>query len=165
MNDNDKSNAMCSAKDYLAKLLYGVTLVIYMYVICLLIAGTVNSACDVSGHRHILHRSYNIGDTHSNDCSGLLNTSVLMIITFLYSKHQNVLFIWVKDRGCLNFWKNTNKNICSRFQLICDLLSVWTTLINLILIVLCNPSILNPGPAQNITVMYQNVRGFAPLCL
>ena len=30
------------------------------------------------------------------------------------------------------------------------------------LVIICNPSMLNPGPNNGIKVMYQNVRGFVP---
>ena len=45
-------------------------------------------------------------------------------------------------------------------------MSIWITVLNLVLLVICNTSILNPGPKANeltkLTVMYQNLRGLVP---
>ena len=38
----------------------------------------------------------------------------------------------------------------------------WTSLLAMLLTLVCNMSLLNPGPAQNITGIYQNVRGLIP---
>ena len=57
-------------------------------------------------------------------------------------------------------------NLGSKIKTLIDFISLWTTLLNLILIVLSNPSIINPGPPKDISVIYQNVRGFVPFsCL
>ena len=42
--------------------------------------------------------------------------------------------------------------------------TLWLASLNIVLIVLVNPSILNPGPGTppNITIFYQNVRGLIP---
>ena len=45
--------------------------------------------------------------------------------------------------------------------------TIWTTILNLVLLVICNTSILNPGPDKNnnfshLKVMYQNLRGLVP---
>ena len=52
----------------------------------------------------------------------------------------------------------------SIFSKISHLFSFWLASINLVLIVLVNPSIINPGPNNhhNISVLYQNVRGLIP---
>ena len=38
----------------------------------------------------------------------------------------------------------------------------WSLLLNFLAIVIVNPSLLNPGPIQNISVAYQNVQGLIP---
>ena len=40
---------------------------------------------------------------------------------------------------------------------------VWLTMANLILLTNCNSSIKNPGPANNLSVLYQNVQGLIPV--
>ena len=39
----------------------------------------------------------------------------------------------------------------------------WLTMANLILLVHCNSSIKNPGPANNLSVLFQNVQGLIPI--
>ena len=38
----------------------------------------------------------------------------------------------------------------------------WISALNLVLLVMCNPGIQNPGPSKHFSVLYQNVRGFVP---
>ena len=40
------------------------------------------------------------------------------------------------------------------------IITLWLVLLNLLLIVICNPGIVNPGPV--ISGLYQNARGFVP---
>lgn len=50
-------------------------------------------------------------------------------------------------------------------SVVATLYTYWIALLNIILIVICNPSILNPGPNQDspkLSVFYQNIRGFVP---
>ena len=128
-------------------------------------AGAVKNACDVS--RPSLHRSYNIGLIFFGGIQDTLNYGVLILLTLLYSRRQNSLFTWVLKYSTLGFYCK-RKFKCSGTQRFSNFLTIWTCLLNLMLIVLCNPSIVNPGPPneKNITVMYQNVRGFVPFsCL
>ena len=39
----------------------------------------------------------------------------------------------------------------------------WLTMANLVLLIYCNSSIKNPGPVNNLTVLYQNVQGLIPV--
>ena len=43
-----------------------------------------------------------------------------------------------------------------------NIFTLWITALNLIVIVICNPTISNPGPKPKLSVLYQNVRGFIP---
>ena len=38
----------------------------------------------------------------------------------------------------------------------------WNTVVSMLLILICNMSLLNPGPTQHLSVLYQNVRGLIP---
>ena len=40
---------------------------------------------------------------------------------------------------------------------------LWLTLINLFLVIIANPSLLNPGPLNSLSIMYHNVQGFIPV--
>ena len=45
------------------------------------------------------------------------------------------------------------------------LVLAWLSMLNLYLIVMCNPSIINPGPVNNfgsLSIYYQNVQGLIP---
>ena len=141
---------MTTTKNDIVRIVYGIILVIYMYIICLLLAGATNSACDVS--RPMLHRSYNIGDTLLNDLNSMLNSGVIIIITILYHRRHNELCTWLKRKSCPSIW-NPGVNLGSRIKMLIDFISLWTTLLNLILIVLSNPSIINPGPPKDISVI------------
>ena len=39
---------------------------------------------------------------------------------------------------------------------------LWLASLNIALIIIVNPCIVNPGPSTNPSVLYQNVRGFVP---
>ena len=39
---------------------------------------------------------------------------------------------------------------------------MWVFLLNLILVTVANPSILNPGPGSSLSIYYQNVQGLIP---
>ena len=127
-------------------------------------AGAIENVDDVLVTK--FHRSYNIGPVTFNDTSIniLLNSGTLTLICLLYSRRPFYLFNWVKKYSMLTMC-HKNKRKCSLLQMIGNCFTIWTTLLNLLLIVICNPSILNPGPLTNvgdITVMYHNCRGLVP---
>ena len=43
-----------------------------------------------------------------------------------------------------------------------SVLSIWVYMINLALVTVVNPGMLNPGPGMNLTVYFQNVQGLIP---
>ena len=146
-------------KSDILKIIYGIICVIYMYLICLLLAGAVETACDITATQ--FHRTYNIGFHVANDWNSYLNTATLVILTILYSKRNNGLFTWIYKYGRPSHYLSANRK-CSGTQFLSNILSIWITMLNLVLIVLCNTSILNPGPNTHLKVMYQNVRGLVP---
>ena len=56
-------------------------------------------------------------------------------------------------------------NINKRHSAIIINVITWIHIMNFLLIVICNPSMLNPGPkvTRNLKIMYQNVQGLIPL--
>ena len=157
-------NGKCSSRVEWWNITYVLTLMIYVYEICLLLAGAIESAGDIPTTR--LHRSYDIGSHVDNDWNSLLNSAMMVILMIVYSRQKNHIFPWVSKYICPSslFSKGKNKR-CSGIQFLCNFLTVWTAVINLVLIVICNTSILNPGP-NTLKVMYQNVRGLVPFsCL
>ena len=79
----------------------------------------------------------------------------------MYTTKNQIIFMFN-----MTHFKAYSRSICNTFRRKNMLhfgllhLTLWTATLNLILIVICNPSIINPGPAQkNISVLFQNVRG------
>ena len=130
--------------------------IIYVYVLLLLFAGATKTACDIT--EPTFHRSYDIGFSVLNCWSGLLNIAVILILRLLYDRQGNGIMNWLKKRGCPSFKCKNRTNL----QQLSDKFTIWTTLLNIMLVIICNPSMLNPGPNNSIKVMYQNVRGFVP---
>ena len=90
----------------------------------------------------------------------LLNTWVLIIIFMLIKYKLLVLCHITKNMG---FVKELGNGKLGRVQKFGVFLSFWLTILNLLLIIIANPAIKNPGPCpEDFTVMYQNVRGFVP---
>ena len=54
------------------------------------------------------------------------------------------------------------RHCSSKFCLLLIGICYWSFLINFLVITIVNPSLLNPGPIQNISVAYQNVQGLIP---
>ena len=63
---------------------YGVVCVIYTYLICLLLAGAIDTAQDITVTK--FHRTYNIGLHVANDLNSYLNCATLLIIMIIYSR-------------------------------------------------------------------------------
>ena len=58
---------------------------------------------------------------------------------------------------------NIKKHFCHITN--CVLYTFWVATLNLILIIMCNPTIVNPGPTQKrpqVSVLFHNIRGFTP---
>ena len=146
-------------KDIRRNIIYGVTCVIYVYMICLLLAGAIQTASSTTTTK--LHRAYDIGSHVSNDWNNILNCAVIFIFKMLYSKRYGCTLYWVVKHGRLSHYFSKNRK-CSGIQCLSNLFSIWTSVLNLVLIVICNTGILNPGPNSQLNVLYQNVRGFVP---
>ena len=59
---------------------------------------------------------------------------------------------------------NLSKLVTNTLHGIAVNMMLWISIINLCLIIITNPSLLNPGPVKNMSVLYQNVQGFVPIC-
>ena len=104
--------------------------------------------------------------------NALLKQWYSILILFLINK------IFLNQGHALNFknylkftWACTSKisllgNSGKRFNRLISGLFCWLCLINLALIIIINPSLLNPGPSspksKDLTVAYQNVTGLIP---
>ena len=155
-----------SCKYKILNILYGVVCVIYMYLICLLLAGAVETTSNIIGP-YKFHCSYNIGYSVANNWNNLLNSATIIILMNVYYRRHNGIVAWILK---YSFPKQYLSRKCSKIQFLSNMLTIWTTILNLVLLVICNASILNPGPDDNrrthLKVMFQNVRGLVPFsCL
>ena len=130
-------------------ILYSVVIISYMYVILMLFAGATKTASDIPITK--MHRSYDIGMSPLNSWNGYTNIFILHIFRLLYDKRGNYVF------KCLKKHKHR-----TYIQCVSNQFTIWSTLLNILLVIICNPSLLNPGPNNNLKVMYQNVRGLVP---
>ena len=71
-----------------------------------------------------------------------------------------ILLTFLCDQGINKMKLSSFKMKGGMFSKMKYILSYWLAALNLILIVVCNPAILNPGPL--ISGVFQNVRGFVP---
>ena len=164
VNDNNISGKRISGtcdsyKNEYTMILYGILCITYIYMICMLLAGATKTACDIPATK--LHRSYDIGSSVLNCWNGYLNTAIILIFRLLYDKQGNYIFKWLKKHGCPSHFFVKSKN-CNNLQRVSNHLTIWTSLLNILLVIICNPSLLNPGPNNKLQVMYQNIRGFVP---
>ena len=155
-------------KSDIMKICYGIIIVVYMYIICMLLAGAIETANLNNKTEHNFHCTYNIGHSVTNNWSSLLDCATLMIIMKAYSKKFNDLFSWIyKYSSPIRFMTAKGHKI----QFLSNMITIWMTILNLVLLVICNTSILNPGPTDihkksHLKVMYQNLRGLVPFsCL
>ncbi len=138
-----------------------------MYLLCLLLAGAVETASNNIG-LYKFHCSYNIGLSVVNSWNNLLNSATIIVLMNMYSRRHNDIVAWIQKYSFPKHYFSNRK--CSRTQFLSNMLTIWTTVLNLVLLVICNTSILNPGPDENsrthLKVMFQNVRGLVPFsCL
>ena len=139
---------------------------VYMYVLCLLMALSVDNCLRENLSSGTIPRK--IQNIYSISLNGLLNYCFLLVLTKVF-RHNNINI-------------NTIINLLSRVKgsmislsmksmywilIFSNKKQLWLSALNLILIVICNPPIMNPGPARHfntntISVFYQNIRGFIP---
>ena len=90
----------------------------------------------------------------------------LTFITYFIIHILNQYFFRYKSfKGATMFFRNqVSKNIWigGRVGKYLSMCIIWTFTMNLILVTVANPSILNPGPGSNLSIYYQNVQGLIP---
>ena len=127
-------------KEFL-NILYGIVCVMYIYLICLLLAGAVETASSNTNIEYKFHRSYDIGLCVANDWNSILNSATIVVIMKVYSRWHNGIVTWMLKYSSPHCYFSTKG---SRIQFLSNMLSIWTTVLNLVLLVICNTSILNP---------------------
>ena len=140
-------------KSEMLTIIYGAMCVIYTYLICMLLAGAVTTSCNIKDYK--FHRTYDIGQHVANDWNSLLNSATIIVLTIIFSKRKKKVG-WIVKYGYPGHYLSAK---CSIYKFLCNMTSIWITMLNLVLLVICNTSILNPGPRTNemtkLTVMYQ----------
>ena len=121
-------------------------IILYMYILLLLMALLMNISINCTGTYSPAPGiiSATILNTKRRD---MLNGCFLIIFMYIIKSKSRVL------RNSSIF-----ANIAAQYTL-------WVAMLNFILIVISNPTIINPGPRPKnpkISVLYQNVRGFIP---
>ena len=86
------------SKNEFLKITYGLVCVIYVYLICMLLAGAIETASNLTVTK--LYRTYNIGPFVANDIHSYLNCATILIVMIAYSRKYNYLFTWF-----LQAWK------------------------------------------------------------
>ena len=82
-----------------------------------------------------------------------MNLFMLYVSVYMSKRSKRLLKMLVSTVGKFNKRRGNWSESTS------SLVTVWGTLLNLLLIVYSNLSLLNPGPTKNISVLYQNVGG------
>ena len=111
--------------------------------------------------------SQNIYISINLSCSYRLNTHTLHLIKLL----QAILtcFVYLKHvRSPPTFFSAIHKikaslRTYSRFSALLSNSILWLSILNLILVVIVNPSMINPGPTEGLNIAYQNVQGLIPI--
>ena len=80
------------------------------------------------------------------------------IAYFLRKSHKKLSLVMIYRHLRYNYPKNSNcvYKIFRKYV-------IWSASLNLILLTFSNMSILNPGPVNNLSVLYQNVQGLLPI--
>ena len=143
-------------------ILYTIGLVMYVYIICLILAmvGKEETAFAIKYVGYIT----NYCNTSHAYISGLrtyLNSGYITLITILLKIDFRRTVEIFKCFGCMS-GKTARKVKMRILQRLGLLISCWLAVLNILLIVISNPSILNLGPSKDLSVLYQNVRGFVP---
>ena len=192
-------------------ILAGFLLTLYVYAICILLAGAVTTACDVPIRNEL--NNFMLGGGLNEKLGSYLNLSLILCLSLLYNRYRTRAMLQAKSKTKPSrttrvhlqgsFFDlvgkaitmsvsafNLGTIICTNpFYLCLFVLKVsahvsthawsgvmnantrckaslifwkWISALNLVLLVMCNPGIQNPGPSKHFSVLYQNVRGFVP---
>ena len=159
-----KNGLLCRPAGSVCFVFKFVCLILYTYILCLNMAFTVDiirseSVREIfssSPFRHDLYTSY--WNVNINMITMLnlfvLSYVILAILTLFQRLPRNF-----KVKHVLKYLR-----MYSMGSKVSHLYTMWIASLNMVLIVLVNPSILNPGPDNppNLTIFYQNVRGLIP---
>ena len=139
-------------------------IVLYFYILLFLMMIVL----DISPSTHGNYNMENTFPTVSSAFYPSLITRHFLNILFLSIIGMSMNFIIIRcknsNRPVFKLISKYNSTY-SMFSKFSHAITIWIVSINLLLIVLTNPAIVNPGPSQNvskISLLYQNVRGLIP---
>ena len=190
-------------------ILTGFLLTLYVYAICILLAGAVTTACDGPNRAEL--NNLMLGVSLYEKLGSYLNLSLILCLSLLYNRYRMRAMLQAKTKPSRTTRVHPKESllglvgkaitisvsafnvgtiICTNpFYLCLFVLKVsanvsthawggvlkanirckasvlfwkWISALNLILLVICNPGMQNPGPSKHFAVLYQNVRGFVP---
>ena len=119
-------------KNEFITLMTGTVSIVYVYMICLLMAGVIESANDIDQYR--FHCAYDIGmgvprNWNIPNWNSILNCATLWVLNVIYSRQQNGIVAWFKNYGSPHCFFSAK---CSSFQFLSNMFSTWITILNLI---------------------------------
>ena len=135
----------------------------FMYFIIIIYLSVIKLSLNLATQHGDDQRSLKL---HYARTSNLAQVSILVIVVQLLSiiifrlrsKHKHLTLLAV-----YNHLKYSVDGKSSIFYRSFRKYLVWLAIANLILLTNCNSSMKNPGPAKNLSVLYQNVQGLIPV--
>ncbi len=126
-------------------------LILYYYIILIILGLTVGLSCisNINRQNIPMSKEYSF---KTFSIRSELNLIFLLILRFLFERKLSV------TKQLRKFVKLKTK--MGYATIFASIFSIWLAMMNMLLIVVCYPGILNPGPV--ITGIFQNVRGFVP---
>ena len=133
-------------------------LMIYMYIVCILMALVLKTS--------LYHdSSHTASETNTPLCTldlrVHLNNCFLVITLNIFRIYSKITSFSSKISKIKSFF-GSGRNKYSPVSTLAKY-TFWVALINLTLIIICNPVITNPGPgdqSHKLSVLYHNIRGF-----
>ena len=140
-------------------------LAVYVFLIITLLTVAQNLRISLINSTKIMHIKCNfISVTTAGTHFGIRHLTscwVLIIICYLARCKNAKMHLILKNFGISRGRCFKDSGRVAKMQIF---LSFWTTIINLLLIIISLPAIKNPGPDthEKLSCLYQNVRGFVP---
>lgn len=138
--------------------------VIYVYILCITMAMYIDYITDLTYNvlRYTSMYGYNCPFMYNryNDLTFqyISNACYLAVITIILRVNMGLYYPNISPYG---FKSKKHQGILSQIR---AYLFHWSIALNLILIIISNPGIINPGPNRHILKLaFQNIQGFIPL--
>ena len=139
-------------------------IMLYFYILLFLMMMLLDVSLSSHGNSHIEYvfptdvssRMY-----HNEIVGHFLNSLFLTAIDLLF----NFIVYNIPSKSLTKLVYKYNKLHSTFTKLSRHIISIWLVSLNLLLIIVANPGIVNPGPNQNIpkiSVLFQNIRGLIP---